>query len=543
MSGDNNKPNPHAAERQEANEQNGSIDGIAGITSAVNPFGSAPVRGVHFGKTSFEGYDLNEMIDIVESASPELLESAATALVDARDAIKEAADELKTNLGEVDWEGEAHSAFFKWGQSLVTTAHDLAGYADVVGTQILAAGSGLASVRKSMPPRDSRSDRKTVDDIPESKRVESNDEYAAALKAEKHRQEAINQMYRLASYYAVSQGTMSKAEEPVFPKMPDVGVPQPPPGYQPPDTGMPPTKGYLRGTPDSGGVSHHVTTEGAAVGSGDSLPTHKGVTTPAGLSDRNVGTEIDSVRTLLPTETANQTPVSLPPADGQSGKQYGLPSVPTAVPPVQQGQVGRFSAGGPIGRDVPAVAQGRVSGFSRHTSPGRVGPGNVGPVGPAAQGQAPGRTAAGPVGRGVVGGTPVAGRPVTGAAPGPMRGPVSGPGVTNSGRTGSGRTGVGRPTDGIAGGRPVGVPPAGGAGGPKVPRGTVVGEEGFQAGRPRGERPGNRGVIGADSESGSSRGGHAPGAREVPRGVVGEQRPNDPRSRRGDRRDRPESSE
>ncbi|MGC0374444.1 WXG100 family type VII secretion target [Streptomyces sp. SAI-229] len=189
MSGDKKNPDPHQEERQEALAQNGALDAFTSMTRIVNPFGGPSVRGFHFGSTSFEGYDLNDMIDIVESADPGLVDSAGEALIAARDAIKDAAGELSRNLGKIDWQGEAHTAFSDWAGSLVKTAEGIADYADVIGTQVLAAGSGLASVRKSMPPRDSRTDPKAVEDIPEAERVDSNDEYTAAVKAEGHRQE------------------------------------------------------------------------------------------------------------------------------------------------------------------------------------------------------------------------------------------------------------------------------------------------------------------------------------------------------------------
>lgn len=228
------KSDHYQSERQEAVQQNSGVDDAVNKAVVISPGSLSSPGG--FGRTSFEGYDLNAMIDIVESANPETLESAATALVDARDAINDAADELSRNLGNVDWEGEAHTAFYTWGMNLTTTALALASYTDEVGTQVLAASSGLASVRKSMPPRDSRIDPKKVDDIPTPQRVEGNEEYTAAVKAEKDRQEAINQMYRLASFYTVSSGMMELAEEPEFPKMPDVGVPEPSPGFDPPET-------------------------------------------------------------------------------------------------------------------------------------------------------------------------------------------------------------------------------------------------------------------------------------------------------------------
>ena len=76
MSGDKGKPDLHQPERHEAEQQNGTLDAVMDKTKVMNPWG--PDRGLHFGKTSFEGYELNQMIDIVESASPERLESAGT---------------------------------------------------------------------------------------------------------------------------------------------------------------------------------------------------------------------------------------------------------------------------------------------------------------------------------------------------------------------------------------------------------------------------------------------------------------------------------
>lgn len=225
MADHKNKSDHYQTERQDAAQQNSGVDDAVNKAVVISPGSLSSPGG--FGKTSFEGYDLNAMIDIVESANPETLENAATALVDARDAINDAANELSRNLGDVDWEGEAHTAFYTWGMNLTTTALALAGYTDEVGTQVLAASAGLASVRKSMPPRDSRIDPKKPEDIPTPKRVEGNEEYTAAVTAEKNRQEAINQMYRLASFYTVSSGMMELAEEPTFPKMPDVGVPEP----------------------------------------------------------------------------------------------------------------------------------------------------------------------------------------------------------------------------------------------------------------------------------------------------------------------------
>ncbi|MEU0675194.1 hypothetical protein ABZ330_20320 [Streptomyces sp. NPDC006172] len=494
------QPDPYKAERQEAAQQNGTLDAVMNVPKVLNPWGLN--SGFHFGKTSFEGYDLNEMIDIVESSNPELVESAGTALVAARDAITKAAEELSLNLGDVDWKGEAHTAFTTWGNDLVTTAYGLADYADVVGTQVLAASSGLASVRKSMPPRDGRTDPKTVDDIPEAKRVDSNDEYTAAVKAEGHRQEAINQMYRLASFYAVSGGMMQTAEEPVFPKMPDAGVPEPPLrwGLEPPAV----TKtASLSSTSASETVSHH-----AASASGDrsphdvSLPSVKDTDDSFTVPDRHVGTKIDSVGTMPPPEVAKPTPVTSPSTAGPNVTPVATPApmAPVTAPSLARGPLGRTSGiSGVSATKNPASAQGRAAGMPA----GRTG---TGPVGPMARAVTSGQTGAhstGPMGRGVIGGAPRATGPATAQANGVPRGSAPGMGATNPGRTVTGRAGIGRTTDGVVGGKPVTGATAG-ANASRASRGTVIGAQNPPSSRGAGERPGQRGVIGAPGSTTSA---------------------------------------
>ncbi|MFJ1736986.1 hypothetical protein [Streptomyces sp. NPDC088254] len=556
------QPDPYKAERQEAAQQNGTLDAVMNMPKVINPWGLN--SGFHFGKTSFEGYDLNEMIDIVESSNPELVESAGTALVAARDAITKAAEELSLNLGDVDWKGEAHTAFTTWGNDLVTTAYGLADYADVVGTQVLAASSGLASVRKSMPPRDARTDPKKVDDIPEAKRVDSNDEYTAAVKAEAHRQEAINQMYRLASFYTVSSGMMQTAEEPVFPKMPAAGVPTPRSrdGAEPPVAAEPRS---LASTSVSEATRHHSVSASTERPQADvSLPTAKDTDGSVTIPDRHVGTQIDSVGTLPPQETAKPAPVTSPTTSGPNVTPVATPGpiAPVAGPPVSRGPVGRSGISGVPAARTPATSQGRLGGMPPAAQAGRTGTGSMGPVGRAGTpGQVGGRTT-GPMGRGVVGGVPKAAGPTARQTGGVPRGPVTGMGPANPGRTVAGRAGVARTTDGVVGGRPVtGAPP--GTSGSRVPRGTVIGGQNTPTTLGTGERPGQRGVVGAPGSTtgtgqtprrpvpspdraagtptgratGSRNAGRGPGGTGVTRDAAGNQRSGETRARREKRRD------
>ncbi|MFF3939796.1 WXG100 family type VII secretion target [Streptomyces phaeofaciens] len=572
MSGDEKQPE-YAAEHQEADQQNGTLDAVMNVTKVL-PFGFGSGQGFHFGKTSFEGYDLNAMIDIVESANPELIEGAGNALVAARDAFNKAAEELSTNLGDIDWQGEAHTAFTTWGTDLVTTAYALATYADTVGTQVMAASSGLASVRKSMPPRDGRIDPKTVDEIPTPKRVEGNEEYAAAVKAESHRQEAINQMYRLASFYTVSGGMMQTAEEPVFPKMPDAGVPEPPPGYGDGLHDSAQSHTSLSTTHGSESTRHDSTTSGVARPHTQDLSSSQtSVDDSAVPPKQHIGTEIDSVGTLPPQDTTKPTPVT-PPTTTTGGPPVGTnpPIGPVVTPPVARGQTGRTTGFG--GGKGPVSAQGRTGGMQSGPAAGRTGTGPMGRGGMPGQaagrtggpmgrggmpGQAAGRTGGpmgrggmpgqaagrtgGPMGRGVVGGTPKPGGPAAKQPGGVPRGPVNGAGAMNPGRNGAARPGV-------VGGKPVTGAGNPGANGSRVPRGNVIGHGGAPSSRTTGERPGQRGVIGANTSKTNA--GQTPrrpvdspdgvvgtpkGGAGAPRGRGGKQGSGETRSRREERRD------
>lgn len=179
------------------------------------------------GRTSFEGHQLNALIDMVENTNPEHLESAGEALWKARDAIRRAAKELKDHLKGVDWQGESGTAFRAFGTGLVAHAEKLGDFADAAGTQITVAGTGLASVKSAMPPRDSRMIQTDVKDILFPARTETNPQYAAALEVEKNRQEAINQINRLASYYSVSEEVLAGQEPPRFDKNLGISMPQP----------------------------------------------------------------------------------------------------------------------------------------------------------------------------------------------------------------------------------------------------------------------------------------------------------------------------
>lgn len=451
-------------------------------------------------KSNFEDHDLNDMIDIVENTNPSDLEGAGEALWKAQKAISDAATELRGHLtaAEDDWKGEAGKAFQVWGKGLAGHADDLADYAKAAGVQITSAGTGLASVRSAMPPRDSRVVRKSVGDIPVVARVETNDEYTAATKVEGHRQEAINQMNRLSSYYVVSEESLKGLEPPTFEAMPNVGVPKPSGrGSAPTDWSGNETAGTTQ--------RHEAATEGVVAYERTIAPRTDVTTTPVKevhgdvtLPDRPVGTEINSVDTLpqqMPTPVTSTTTPTTTPTTGPQG--VPLPSYAQGVTnPLGKGPAGRALGATGMPRN-PATAQGRPGTTGPATARG-LGQGGTNPTGrPNATGQP-----------GVKGGMP-GGRPTSGVTGGTPR-----QAGASAGRQGLGPRGAGRSSGGVMGGRPTSTG-ASAKSGPKVPRGTVIGGEGAAGSRTSSGGISQRGVMGAPSTTnGAAR-------NQTPRGFMG----------------------
>ncbi|MET8803931.1 hypothetical protein [Streptomyces sp. NPDC004546] len=462
------------------------------------PYGQAMVK-----RTEFDDYDLNAMIDLVERTDPEDLESSGRALWDARDAIKAAADTLKGKFETVPWVGKAGDSFRTWGENLVKHAHGLAEFAGGAGDSITAAAEGLASVRNAMPPRDTRAHPTPAKDFPAHEKVASNKDYAAAVQVEKHRQEAVNQMNRLASYYAVSNQSLQDWHKsaPDFGGLPNVGVPTPSIYHDSTPQGS--ASHGVQGTGSSVVGAHHSVVDPVRHGdvSGTSHRPAPGSDTPTPRPDLTdgvkhpdvpVGTHIDTTATLPPPTTTTPGPSHTPPVTGTpptggsqpnvfDGGGFGLP-----VPNATSGR-GLSGAGG---FRTPPSAQGRAgtSGLSNPGSGRAMGRGPMDQMGRATStGQSPvkgagsGPRSSSPMGRAVTGGTP---RPGGTAAP----------------RTGSGPTTGAARSNGVVGGRPSATNPSAKSGS-RIPRGTVIGGEEEANSRPTNGRLGQRGVFGAPESS------------------------------------------
>ncbi|MEO3977380.1 hypothetical protein [Streptomyces sp. CAU 1734] len=546
---------PTAAEQHQ--EDLARVQAQLGVTEATRVvskvfsgiFGSSRGPGPH-SRTSFENHELNAMVDLVEHSNPADLEEAGRALWQARDALKSASRELKHHVGEVQWKGTAGDEFRSFGEALVRHADNLAAFADVAGTQITVAGTGLASVQKSMPARDTRLNKQNVSEIALPKRVEGNPEYAAALKAEKNRQEAINQMNRLASFYAVSEERLAGQEAPRFDRA--LGAKVPPPAGNVWDPGGAPLgrRGSSSASPAAGPESGP-----SRVDPLTSAPQPQAVSTvPPPVQNRpDTSMQIDGVATpVAPPAATGGTPT--PPVAAVPGQQtLPPPPVMNRVPPIQPApQSGARGGGRPAAQGAPAMGGKGVAGAGVPPVAGR--PGAVG-GGPIAAGRA---GVAGPAVPGTAGQQPTAGRtgmtgPVGGGGQGPMAGRASGTGPMGpmgqaptagrsgaagqaiSGRASTGPAGISRPgrPDGVVGGTPQRAASPG-TSGTRIPLGTVVGGEGTPQGRASTGRPGQFGVVGANPVNGAT----SQGGRGTPsaNGVVGTPRGNAPvpRSRTGE---------
>ncbi|MGP3755375.1 hypothetical protein [Streptomyces sp. IBSNAI001] len=461
------------------------------------------------GRTSFEGHELNAMIDLIENSKPEHLEEAGKSLLSARSALEEAAGELEGFIDGVEWEGESGTAFRDWGKGLVVHTRKLGAFAEVAGTQITVAGTGLASVRNSLPPRDSRLVRKSPEDIESPARIEENPEYAAALKVEKDRQEAINQANRLASYYAVSEETLAAQEPPRFEKKLDVAMPRP--HGRGLETERPGSTSSEDSAPsrsvDSGNVSHH-----AVVGSPGSSASGQGFETPVAVApvpERGVSTEIDSVATPPAPVTTSPT-APLAPTTGTAGPGGGqnLPLANGFVNPLTNSSRGPQT---PIGapRAVGQAGGNARTGSGPASNSRTTGP-QVGRPSPMNGGTSSARGVTGPQ-------SPTAGRSgVTGGRSTSVgHASTSGTSAPRAGRSGIVGGTPQRSAPGTAGGRGGGsrgtVIGAGGAARPGGPAGGV-GQRGV-VGSANAPRPAGRGTPSTNGVVGAPRGGPArPGA-------------------------------
>ncbi len=366
----------------------------------------------------------------------------AERLAAAGGTIHEIAEDLRTHMKGVGWQGEAGDAFRNWGADTANATNRLGYYSQFSSTWLAIASATIADVKSAMPQdattakgnldaaREYRNDPDSAGVARDAQATLGQDD--AAQRAA--HQDAIQQMKKLAETYSWSASGMSNLEVPTFPPPPGRFMPSDDIRYGGEDLAYP---GGAYASGSSGGV---------AAASGGQPPSPQFGSVVPGVRDLGpapattrpehaVGMEIDSIATLPPVSTApSSPPVGLP--GGATRPEGGL-LPPGMIPPAVGG-----------GTTMPA-------------GPAGAGRSSVGSRLPALPGQ--GGLGTGPVGRlprdgGIVGGRPVppnSGRP-TGAIP---RGTVIGAEGTHGrlpmahGAGGASMGGLGGGQSGVAGGR------------------------------------------------------------------------------------------
>ncbi|MFB0629203.1 WXG100 family type VII secretion target [Streptomyces sp. AB3(2024)] len=407
--------------------------------------------------TDFEAYSHEQLLAMIASLDSATVVARATQLQGAAVAIKDIGESLRKHQ-VTGWEGEAADSFQEWVTWAGNATLRLADYSEEGSKWMTQAAQTMLEVKTNTP----KYDTSAAADLAAAHKFH-NDPDAQQLGRTAHsklngdRQEAIQQLTKLAQSYDLSATQMNKAEIPTFPPPPKVFEPI---RVSAGDTDLDRARGGSIGGSVSGSASYVPPTPGSGASSNvqssgthqlppdSNLPTQPHPTPSPSqiISGRDVGVDLDHVATL-PDRTA-------PPATGGPGGPSpvgpsipsGGPLLPPPLPPVP-GHVGR--TGGPFSGTRPPVGVGGKGGGIPVLSPRDTG---------------------------IVGGKPLSPNSPT---PGISRGTVIGAEGTQTGARG-----------GMMGG--------GGLGGPHGPSGS-----GSVAGRRLAMEPG--GVVGGRQNAGGSR--------------------------------------
>ncbi|MBL1102352.1 WXG100 family type VII secretion target [Streptomyces coffeae] len=363
----------------------------------------------------FDHLKLPVLLAMLAGADPAKLVNVGAALSKAATPLHDLADELVAHTKRPQWEGEGADAFRGYSEKLVKQTRVMADYTFQVGLQMWFAGQGLYGAYSGMPRREECSP----------------DDWKPKLSKEdeEKRQQALQMMDLVDSFYEVSHGILKDLKEPNFPQLPredsfaDYGKDQTSYGGGGNTYAAAAGGGGATASPKSFAVAPHATDGGSDASDGGSATpiSHPGVGTDGGVGS--------GVGATAPPATGTNIDSTAPPID-----PVDRPTLPTA-PPVGPEQ--RTTGPGPGPFPVPGPV---VPGTTRVIPPGTSRMPNVPPT---LRGGPP----PGPVGRPI--GTP----------PGPTTGrPLIPP-----------RTG---PQDGITS---LSRPPRGPV--PRLPQTTVVGEE------------------------------------------------------------------
>ncbi|MEV7126560.1 translation initiation factor IF-2 [Streptomyces sp. NPDC093260] len=453
-----------------------------------------------------------QMLAWLDQANSGEVQAAASRLATAATEIQKIGEQLKVRPQVVEWKGEGAEAFRSWANELANSALRLADFSKAAGEQLGHVSTAIATAQASIP-RDTKGAQANLDaataahNDPDSAAIRAKSaSELAALKAnqEKVRQEAADQMRKLAQSYQASSTHMNTLERPKFPP-PPAAIAPPKPVEQNEDLARPGAASASHGT--GGGSS----TSGLAGTAGSTRTEHKDVVTSGSHVHPDVATRGGSTPhpskppTITPDAHVGIDTVSAPPEVHQrsTGPVAGPPTTtrpetgpvpPTtaSVPPMPHGWVRLPSASGgsegPLGRGRLPIQAGEgplgrpvgraVTGGSPAPAPGRNLPTSGEPLGRAVSGgQAPASGRGGTANSGIVGG-----RPSSPSGTGKSMGRV--PGTSFGGEQAAGRGAVERASNAGATGQPVSrATGSGGGRSAATPRAGIVGGTPQKTGR------------------------------------------------------------
>ncbi|MEU9939642.1 WXG100 family type VII secretion target [Streptomyces lavendulae] len=295
--------------------------------------------------TDFEAYSHEQLLAMIASLDSATVVARATQLQGAAIAIKGIGESLRKHQVK-GWEGVAADAFQQWVTRAGNATLRLADYSEEGSKWMTQAAQTMVEVKTNTP----KYDTSAAADLAAAHKFHNDPDSqqlgrAANSKLNGDRQEAIQQLTKLAQSYDLAATQMNKAEIPTFPP--------PPPEFEPRkefgSSDLQRPGGASIGGGGGGGAFHGPSAPGTGTSSsgsggvsngpivpGTTMPPEVGAHPVPPLPDRPVDVGLDGVG-VLPDKTVPPSP-GVPGEVGQSGTSRGgspvgmIPAV--TVPPV-----------------------------------------------------------------------------------------------------------------------------------------------------------------------------------------------------------------
>ncbi|MET9673307.1 hypothetical protein ABZY68_09460 [Streptomyces sp. NPDC006482] len=183
-----------------------------------------------------------QMLAWVDEASSYNVGAAAQRLKTVAAHLAVIADELRTSMGQMDWEGEAEKAFVEWANNVANATTGLADYSERGSVWMTENAAAISLAQSAIPRYTSHESAKAnleaaqkYRNDPDSATVAANarkamaaSEELAAIEAKEkaNQQAAAAEMEKLSSAYQWSSFHMGSTEPPTFPPPPGAFVPE-----------------------------------------------------------------------------------------------------------------------------------------------------------------------------------------------------------------------------------------------------------------------------------------------------------------------------